>query len=160
MQMKNSFSGILVGLLALGSSGCVFVHVKGDLHDGFWDDGDGDDDGGFRELSAAVGDDLSDPQYDLSLGASPWHTDAEWTVRFADEGSNGHAAFVHAKEAVLQRISRKGGHVTEEHEDGPHVWTCGFHLDGDAGKASVRLVENARKGDRPNQLEVTWKKSD
>jgi hypothetical protein len=61
---------------------------------------------------------------------------------------------------VLARIEREGGTVTEQHDDGPHAWSCSFRLDDDPGEASVRLVENADEDDeRPHQLEVVWEES-
>lgn len=158
IAMKNAFSWLLAGLLLAASTGCIYVRVKGDL-DEAWDDGD--DDSGFHELSQAVDGCLVDPAYDLNLQASPWHTEAEWTVRYASAGSDGHAAFRKAREAVLARIEREGGTLTGEHRDGAHDWRCSFELDGEPGKASVRLVENASNDDeRPHRLEVSWEESD
>ena len=157
--MKTSSSWLLAGLLLLGTPGCIYVRVKGDLHDDFLDDED-DDESGFHELDAAVEGCLADPQYDLDLNASPWHTDAKWTVRYASAGSDAHAAFRKAREAVLARIERKGGTLTEQHDDGPHVWGCSFRMDGEPGKASVQIVEKANESERPDQLVVAWEESD
>jgi hypothetical protein len=158
--MKNSLSWLLTGLLLCGSTGCIYVRVTGDLDEEFWDE-DEDDTAGFRDLSRAVEGCLADPAYDLDLEASLWHTEAEWTVRFGDEGSDGHAAFHRTKEAVLARIEREGGTVTGQRDQGPHAWSCSFRVDGEAGEASVRLVENAREDDeRPHQLEVSWEEPD
>jgi hypothetical protein len=153
--MKPSLSLILASLVSLGSSGCVFVRVTGDL-----ERLDEDDESGFQDLSRALEGCLSNPDYDLDLVISPWRTEAEWTVRYASAGSDGHAAFHKAREAVLARIERKGGRVTDQHDDGPHAWSCSFRLDDDPGEASVRLMENADEGDeRPHKLEVVWEKS-
>jgi hypothetical protein len=157
--MKRLLSSILAALLAYTAPGCIYVRVTGDLDEELWDDGE--DTTGFQELSTALEGCLADPQYDLDLSASPWRSEAEWTVRYASAGSDGHAAFRKAREAVLQRIEREGGRVTEEHEDGPHDWTCSFRIDGEPGEASVRLVENAHSGDEhPHQLEVSWEEAD
>ena len=156
--MKHSLSLALASLLSLATSGCVFVRVTGDFDEVF---GDGDDESGFCELSRALEGCLSDPEYDLDLVANPWRTEAEWTVRYASAGSDGHAAFHKAREAVLARIEREGGAVTEERDEGPHAWSCVFRVDGDPGEASVRLVENADQDEeRPHRLEVVWEESD
>lgn len=156
--MKNPLALALACLLALATSGCVFVHVRGDFDEFL---GDGDDESGFLELSHALEGCLADPHYDLALVASPWRTEAEWTVRFAGAGSDGHAAFHKAREAVLARIQREGGAVTEQRDEGAHAWSCVFRMDGDPGEASVRLVENADEGEeRPHRLEVVWEESD
>ena len=82
-------------------------------------------------------------------------------MHYASAGSDGHAAFHRAREAVLRRIEREGGTLTEQHDDGPHEWSCSFRLDDEPGKASVRLVENADEGEaRPHRLEVFWEESD
>jgi len=156
--MKSLLSWILGSLLCLAAPGCVFVRVTGGL-DHVLDDED--DESGFRDLSQALEGCLSDPDYDLQLVLNPWRTEAEWTVRFATAGSDGYAAFHKAREAVLARIEREGGAVTEQHDDGPHAWSCAFRVDGDPGEASVRLVENAGEDEeRPHQLEVVWEESD
>ena len=156
--MKNLASRVLAALLVFLSAGCIYVRVKGDLDGAGWDD---DDDTGFHALSHALDDCLSEPQYDLDLEASPWRTEADWTVRYKEEGSDGHAAFRRAKEVVLARIEREGATITEQREEGPHAWSCSFRVDGEPGEASVRLVENARDdGDRPHQLEVRWEETD
>lgn len=155
--MKSPLPWVLGTLLFLVSPSCVFVRVTGDLEELFED---GDHESGFRELSQALAGCLADPDYDLDLVVSPWHTEAEWTVRYASAGSDGHAAFHKAREAVLARIEREGGHVTEQRDDGPHAWSCTFQMDEDPGEASVRLVENADEDDeRPHQLEVVWEES-
>ena len=157
--MKHALSLVLASLAALASSGCIFVRVTGDLDEGLFDDED--DESGYRELSQALADCLSDPDYDLELVINPWRTEAEWTVRYASAGSDGHAAFHKAREVVLARIEREGGTVTEQHDDGPNAWSCAFRVDDDPGEASVRLVENADEDDeRPHQLEVAWEESD
>jgi hypothetical protein len=157
--MKNTLSWLLASFLALSAPGCIFVHVTGDLDEEFW--GDDEDMTGFHELSAAVDGCLVDPAYDLDLDASLWRKEAAWTVRYASEGSDGPGAFHKAKEAVLKRIEREGGTLTEQHDDGPHVWSCSFRIDDEPGEASVALVEGAREDDaRPHQLEVTWEQSD
>ncbi len=155
--MKNPLCWILAGVLLL-APGCIYVRVTGD-HD-LWDD-DGDDESGFHELSQALEGCLADPKYDLDLESNPWHTEAEWTVRYASAGSDEHAAFRKAREAVLARIERRGGTVTTQNDEGPHAWSCSFRLDGEPGKASVRLHEKAvEDSERPNQLEVVWEESD
>lgn len=157
--MKTTASWLLSGLLLLGTPGCIYVRVTGDLDEDFW--GEGGDESGFQELSQAVEGCLVDPEYDLDLEASPWHTEAEWTVRYASEGSDGHQAFRKAREAVLGRIEREGGSVTAQRDEGLHAWSCSFRLDGEPGEASVRLVENAHEGEaRPHQLEVRWEADD
>ena len=157
--MKPLLSWLLATLLLLPSPACIFVHVTGEPGD-FLDDDD-EDEAGFRELSRALEGCLADPDYDLDLVVSPWRTEATWTVRYAREGSDGHEAFHRAREAVMARIEREGGRVTEEHEDGPNVWSCSFRKDGDPGEASVRLVENAHEDEeRPHQLEVDWEETD
>ena len=156
--MKYSLALALASLLSLATSGCVFVRVTGDL-DEILDDGG--DESGFRELSRAMEGCLSDPEYDLDLVANPWRTEAEWTVHYASAGSDGHAAFRKAREAVLARIEREGGAVTEQRDEGPHAWSCTFRLDDEPGEASVRLVENADEGEaRPHRLEVVWEETD
>src|SRR5262245_48349397 len=158
--MKTFLSCLFSGLLLLGSSGCIYVRVTGDLDEGFWDDGE-DDRTAFHDLSQAVEGCLADPAYDLDLSASPWHMAAEWTVRYASAGSDGHAAFCKVKEALLARIEREGGTVTSQREDGPHDWSCSFRLEDESGSAAVHLVENAGKdAARPHQLEVAWKEPD
>jgi hypothetical protein len=157
--MKPPLSCLLATLLLLSSPGCIFVHVTGEPGD-FLDDDD-EDEAGFRELSAALEGCLTDPDYDLDLVVSPWRTEATWTVRYCSEGSDGHAAFHRAREAVLARIEREGGRVTGQQEDGPMAWSCSFRKDGDPGEASVRLVENEDEDDeRPNLLEVDWEETD
>jgi hypothetical protein len=138
---------------------CIIVHVRGDLDEELL----GDDDGAveFAELEQALDGCLVDPEYDLDIAASPWHTEAEWTVRFAGSAEVGHAAFARTREAVLRRIERQGGTLTAEDNQGPHLWTCTFELDGEEGEASVRLVENAREhSGRPHQLKVAWEEDD
>jgi hypothetical protein len=161
--MKKTLSWFLAAALAF-SPGCIYVHVKGDAGDGLFDDDDDDDDSNdFKELSGALEGCLTDPHYDLNLSVSPWHQEADWIVRYAAAGSDGHMAFVRAKEAVLHRIEREGGTLIAQKDEGPHVWSCSFRLDdGDEdGKASVRLAENEHKDDeRPHQLEVCWKTTD
>jgi hypothetical protein len=156
--MKISLSPLLAGLLCLASTGCIYVRATGDL-DELWDDDD--DKTGFHELHHALDDCLTDPEYDLDLEASPWHTEADWTVRYRSDGSDGHTAFRRAKQAVLARIEREGGTITEQHEEGPHAWSCSFRVDGEPGEAAVRLAENASDDEeRPHQLEVSWEESD
>src|SRR5687768_9579724 len=107
----------LLAALLLGP-GCVYVRVTGDLDEEFWD-GDEGDTAGFDELHAALDGCLVDPHYDLDLVASPWKTEAEWTVRYTEAGSDGHAGFHAAREAVLARIAREGGRVVRERDAGP-----------------------------------------
>jgi len=151
---------LLAGFLLLGTPGCIYVHVSGDLDEEFWDDDD--DHVGFQDLSAAVQDSLVDPRFDLNLDANPWHTEAAWTVRYGGAGSDGATAFHKAKEAVLGRIQREGGTLTTQSDDGPHAWSCSFRLEDDeSGSARVRLIENADAGEsRPHRLEVVWEQSD
>jgi hypothetical protein len=157
--MKKSLSWLLAGFLLLGCPGCIYVRVTGDLDEEFW--GDEDDQMGFHELDAALEGCLADPAYDLDLETNPWHTEAVWTVRYAGAGSDGPAAFHKAKEAVLKRIEREGGQLTEQRDDGPHAWSCSFRIDDEPGEASVELLENAGEDDeRPHQLEVSWEESD
>jgi hypothetical protein len=154
----KTYPAWILGTFLCVTSGCVFVRVTGDLEHVF---GDEDDESGFRELSQALDGCLADPDYDLDLVINPWRTEAEWTVRYASAGSDGHAAFRRAKDAVLARIAREGGTVTEQHEEGPHAWSCEFRVDGDPGEASVRLEENADVDDeRPHRLAVVWEESD
>jgi len=157
--MKNTLSWLLASFLVLSTPGCIYVRVTGDLDEDFWGNDD-EDMTGFQELSAAVDGCLVDPAYDLDLEASPWRQEASWTVRYASEGSDGPAAFHKAKEAVLKRIEREGGTLTEQHDDGPHAWSCSFRIDDEPGEASVALVEGVRDDARPNQLEVTWEETD
>jgi hypothetical protein len=156
--MKDWLWRLLTALFLLASTSCIFVHVSGDLEDDFWGE---DEDAGFHDLAGAVEGCLADPAFVLDLEASPWRTDAEWTVRYASEGSDGHAAYRNVKEAVLRRIEREGGTNLEQRDTGPHAWTCTFRLDGEPGEASVRLVENAGEDDeRPHELVVVWEASD
>lgn len=159
--MKHS-SWLLTGVLLLATPGCIFVRVTGDLDEEFWGDGDEDDDVvGCRELEAALDGCLADPKYELHLGVTPWRTEAEWTVHFASNGSDGHAAYHKVREAVLGRIAREGGVVTEQEEAGPSDWSCRFRLDGEPGEASVRLVESTGGDEeRPHRLEVVWEETD
>ncbi len=158
--MKNSLSWLLAGWLLLGSSGCIYVRVTGDLGEELWDD-EGEDEAGFHDLRAAVEGCLVDPAFDLDMEANPWRCEAEWTVRYVADGSDGHAAFRRTREAVLARIEREGGTVTGQQDDGAHAWSCTFRLDDEPGEASVRLVEDAGEDDeRPHQLEVVWEQSD
>jgi len=154
--MKNSLaSWALLGLLSSSSSGCIFVHVQGDLHDDFMD---GDE--GFPELIPELEACLKEPVYELDIDGNPWHSEASWTIAFA-EGSDGGAAFHKAREAVLARITREGGHVVSEESVGPHSWACEFRIDDEPGEATVALVENSNPGSyRPHELEVTWEQSD
>lgn len=157
-RMKNSLATwALLGLLSSTSSGCIFVHVSGDLHDEFMDSDDG-----FPELVPQLEACLKEPVYELDIDGSLWGTEAAWTIAFA-EGSDGGTAFHKAREAVLARIAREGGTVTSESSDGPHAWSCEFTLEDDdeQGEASVELVENSNKGShRPHELEVTWEEGD
>lgn len=157
--MKNTLSWLLASFLVLSAPGCIYVRVTGDLDEEFWDDED--DELGFHELNAALEECLVDPEYDLDLEANPWRQEANWTVRYASNGSDGHAAFHKAKEAVLKRIEREGGRLTAQHDDGPHAWSCAFRIDDEPGEASVALVEDAGEDDeRPHRLEVSWEQSD
>lgn len=152
--MKSALPWFLAAAL-LVTPGCIVVLVRGDLDEELL----GDDEG-FQELRQALEGCLVDPEYDLDLSASPWHSEAEWTVRYAGTDAEGHTAFAKAKEAVLQRIEREGGVLTEQSE-GPHEWSCTFEMDGEACEASVRLVENASEDpERPHQLEVVWEEDD
>ena len=154
--MKNSLTAwALAGLLSATSSGCIFVHVSGDLHDEFMDS-----DEGFPELMPELEACLKEPVYELDIDGSLWHQEASWTIAFA-EGSDGGTAFHKAREAVLARIAREGGHVVSEETEGPHAWSCTFRIDDEPGEASVELCENSNPGShRPHELEVTWEESD
>jgi hypothetical protein len=156
--MKSPLPWLLATLLC-STPACIIVHVRGDLDEEFL--GESDHAQGFRDLKQALEGCLTDPEYDLDLSATPWHTQAEWTVRYAGTGSDGHAAFTRAREAVLRRIEHQGGTLTGETHDGPHAWSCSFLLDGDEGEASVRLAENTGEDeDRPHRLEVVWEEDD
>ncbi|HEX6884630.1 MAG TPA: hypothetical protein VF530_14745 [Planctomycetota bacterium] len=154
--MKPSLAWLLTALLAL-TPGCIIVHVRGDLDGEFFgDDGDARE---FQELVQSLEGQLEDAEYDLDVSASPFHAEAEWTVRYA--GSGGHTAFVQAREAVLRRIQRDGGSVIRETSQGPHAWTCAFEVEGEEGEASVRLREEAKSGKRrPHELRVVWEEPD
>jgi hypothetical protein len=148
----------LLAALLLTSPACIYVRVTGDLDEGFWG-GDEGDSAGFNELYSAVDGCLVDPHYDLDLVASPWKTEAEWTVRYTEAGSDGHAAFHRAREAVLARIAREGGAVTRETDEGPDHWTCAFVVDDEPGEASVRRVTEHDDGVH-HRLEVAWEERD
>lgn len=153
--MKPSGSWLLTALLAL-TPGCIIVHVRGDLDGELFGDDDGRE---FQELVQSLEGQLEDAEYDLDVSASPFHAEAEWTVRYA--GTGGHAAFVQAREAVLRRIQREGGVVTRETSQGPHAWSCVFEVEGEKGEASVRLREDAEAGERrPHELRVVWEEPD
>lgn len=154
--MKNSLVTLaLAALLVPATPGCIFVHVRGDLHDEFID---GDD--GFPELRPQLEACLKEPVYELDIDGSLWHQEASWTVAFA-EGSDGGTAFHKAREAVLARIAREGGQVVSEEAASPHAWSCKFRKNDEPGKASVELTENSNPGSyRPHELEVTWEESD
>lgn len=154
--MKTSLATwALLALLVPASSGCIFVHVSGDLHDEFIDGEDG-----FPELRPELEACLKEPVYELDIDGSLWRTEASWTVAFA-EGSDGGTAFHKAREAVLARIAREGGRVVSEEAAGPHSWSCKFRKNDEPGEASVELSENSNPGShRPHELEVTWEESD
>ena len=90
--MKKLSSWLLSGLQLLGSIGCIYVRATGDL-DGIFSGDEHDDTTGFHDLSRALEGCLADPAYDLDIVASPWRQEAEWTIRYRTEGSDGHAAF-------------------------------------------------------------------
>ena len=153
--MKPSLAWLLTALLAL-TPGCIIVHVRGDLDGDLFEEGEGRE---FHELVRNLEGQLDDAEYDLDVSASPFHAEAEWTVRYA--GAGGHTAFVQAREAVLRRIQREGGVVTRETSQGPHSWTCAFEVEGEEGEASVRLREDAEAGEqRPHELRVVWEDPD
>ena len=160
MKLPAPLSLLLVlAALPFQTSSCVFVKVEGGFDEELWDE-DGDDESGFHDLAAAVEGSLVDPKYALNLSASPWHSEAEWAVSYAPAGSDVAAAFQRAREAVIERVHREGGHVRSESDDGPLAWSCKFHIDGERGSASVRLVEDAEHGsERPDRLEVTWEQT-
>lgn len=148
----------LLATSLLLAPGCIIVHVRGDLDGEIL--GDGDNASDFRELAQALEGCLVDPEYGLEISASPWHAQAQWRVRYAGTGVEGHAAFAKAKEAVLRRIEREGAVVTEQANEGPHAWSCSFELHDEEGEASVRLVENAHEdSDRPHLLEIAWEEA-
>lgn len=153
--MKRFLSWILAAPLLMGSSSCIFVHVRGDLHDELLD---GDE--GFPGLLPRLDACLVDPVHELDISGTAWNLEATWTISFA-EGSDGGKAFHEARSAVLERIAREGGRVVEETSTGPHAWECEFEQDGERGEASVTLVEQADPGaHRPHELEVTWEQAD
>lgn len=159
--MKKLLPWVVVSLLPLLATSCIIVKAD-DLHGEPFGE-DGDDETGFYELSAALEDCLVDPQYDLDLVVNPWSKEAEWTVRYVEEGSDEHAAFRRARAVVLARIEREGGSVTEQHGEGPHAWACSFRIGGEPCEAAVRLVENDDEdedGERPHRLEIVWEESD
>jgi hypothetical protein len=140
-------------LLALFLPACIYVRVRGDLSEELFDE-----DESLFYLTDDLGGVLEDPEYDLELDASPWGTEAVWTVRYA--GGQTDEAFTQAKEAVLRRIAREGGEVTETRDDGPGRWDCDFRIDGEPGEASVRVLDDARDPSRPHRLEIRWEESD
>jgi hypothetical protein len=145
----------LAGLVSVTSSSCIFVHVRGDLHDEFID---GDE--GFPGLRSELEASLVEPVYELDIDGNLWRTEASWSIAFA-EGSDGGSAFHKTREAVLARVAREGGRVVAESNDGPHAWSCEFRIDDEPGEASVELIENSNPGShRPHELEVTWEESD
>ena len=112
-MIKTFLSWTLSGLCLLASSGCIFVRVTGDLDDQGWGDGD-DDEVGFHGLRTAVDGLLVDPEFDLKVTATPWKSEARWTVAYVESGSDPAAAFLRVQEAVRQRVQEEGGHITEE----------------------------------------------
>ena len=145
----------LAGLLSVSSSSCVFVHVRGNLHEEFMD---GDE--GFPGLMGELDTCLVEPRYELDIDGTVWNLEATWTIAFAD-GSDGPRAFHAAQQAVLARIAREGGQVVSQKDTGPHSWECEFELEDEEGEASVELSMGAEPGShRPHQLEVTWEQDD
>jgi len=158
MSSRTPFLWLLPCLFLAVGSGCIYVQVEAD---DLWHElAEDDEAAGFQDLQAAVEGHLTDPASDLALVASPWHAKAEWNVRFAP-GSDGAGAFHGAKEAVLRRMEREGATMTAQEDEGPHLWSCSFRIDGEPGEASVRLVEQAHEGEeRPHELQVRWEQSD
>jgi len=150
--MKNSISCVLAGLLAFASASCIYVRVKGDLEEL-------DSDGDFAMLSRELESSICDPAYDLDIDANLWRTKAQWTIRFADEGSDPERAFRQARQAVLRRIDREGGDVTDETSESAVAWSCSFELHNEPGEASVRLFDDRSDEERPQRLQIRWKES-
>jgi hypothetical protein len=143
----------LAALLGLLLPACIYVRVRGDLSEELFDE-----DESLFHLTHDLGGVLEDPEYDLELDASPWGTEAVWTVRYASGQTE--EAFAQAKAAVLRRIEREGGEVVSARDDGPGRWDCDFQLDGEPGEASVRVLDDARDASRPHRLEIRWEESD
>jgi hypothetical protein len=156
--MKHPLARLLLGLALLASPACIYVHVTSDLDEEIL--GDIGEDAGFPELKASLGSCVANPHYDVDLTRSPWRRSATWTVRFEEAGSDPHAAFRKAREAVLARIQREGGTVTRQEDEGPHAWSCAFRISDEPGEASVRLEEEGDEGESSPELLVRWKRSD
>ena len=153
--MKKKLSLAIAVALLLGSPSCIYVNVTGDFEELIREL---DEDDEFPDLVDELEECLHDPEFDLDVHANLWKTEAEWTVRYSEEGSDDHTAFRRAKQSILARVERKGGALTREVESGPHAWECAFDLNDSDGEASVRLVEGARGADR-GSLEIVWKES-
>jgi len=173
-MIKTLGGWMLSGLCLLGSSGCIYVRVTGDLDKQGWGDGD-DDDVGFHGLRTAVDGLLVDPKFDLKVAHTPWKTEARWTVAYVEAGSDSEAAFVRVQEAIRQRVQEKGGHVAGEtkrevaassSEAGVTQnaqsleWSCDFHLDGERGSASIAFEDRAGDEQRSKELVLTWTEND
>jgi len=152
MNMKYSPSWALAPLLLLVLPSCIYVRVKGDLDEVLEDDD-------LARLSRELESCLSEASYELDAQASLWGAEAEWTVSFAEAGSDPAAAFQHAKEAVLHHIHEERGHVVDETGTEGTAWSCSFHLDGEPGKASIALVDDDADALRPRQLVIRWRQS-
>ena len=152
--MNRKLFALLAGALAVCLSSCIYVRVKGNLSESGLFDGDDDD---LARLTCDLEDSLGDSSYDLDVYANLWRTDAVWTVRYAE--GNADKAFQSAKEAVLRRIDKEGGHVTTSRENGPQDWTCAFELDDEPGEASVRILADEVGSEQPQRLEIRWKES-
>jgi len=153
MNMKTP-SWALAPLLLLVLPSCIYVRVKGDLDEIIEEE---DDD--LARLSRELGSCLSEASYELDACASLWGAAAEWTVSFAEAGSDPEAAFQHAKEAVLHHVHEERGHVVDETGTEGTAWSCSFHIDGEPGKASIALVDDAEDALRPRQLVIRWRQS-
>jgi len=172
-MIKTLLGWTLSGLCLLGSSGCIYVRVTGDLDHQDW--GDGDDEVGFHGLRTAVDGLLLEPDFDLKVTATPWKTEARWTVAYVEAGSDPEAAFLRVQEAVRQRVREKGGHVAGEtdrqvaassSEAGTSggsrslEWSCTFHLDGEPGSASIEFEDRASDEHRSKELVLSWTEDD
>ncbi|MSR61845.1 MAG: hypothetical protein EXS08_05315 [Planctomycetes bacterium] len=173
-MIKTFLGWTLSGLCLLASSGCIYVRVSGDLDDHNWGDGS-DDEVGFHGLRTAVEGLLVDPDFDLKVTATPWKSEARWTVAYVETGSDPEAAFLRVQEAVRQRVQDGGGHLTGETKRetaasftdagtaraAQHLeWSCDFHLDGEPGSASIEFEDRAGDEHRSKELVLSWIEDD
>ncbi len=145
MKHKLPLQAFLCGLLA-SLSGCIFVHVRGDIPDDAW----------ISELADENAPASFQRQgMNFELEAFLWGKEGTLETGFSCAPEDLDAYFQTVCENVTQEIHRRGSRVTAVSEHGPRAKT--FEFSGaECGEVEVEIGERPGDPHYPYQLEIVW----